>query len=84
MPKKACGMEDSFLLGIKAENKKLMINYGEAKIVQSIYEMYISAISVAKISHETNLSKSRIFTMLRNPIYIGKIKYDGKLLQEQK
>lgn len=66
--------------GYKSENKKLVINYGEAKIVQSIYETYISAISVAKISHETNLSKSRIFTMLRNPIYIGKIKYDGKLL----
>ena len=43
--------------------------------------MYISGVSVAKISHETNLSKGRIFTMLRNPIYIGKIKYAGKLSQ---
>jgi len=67
--------------GYKAENKKLAINNNEAKIVQSIYEMYISAISITKISHETNLSKSKIFTMLRNPIYLGKIKYDGKLLQ---
>ena len=67
--------------GYKAENKKLVLNKDEAKIVQSIYEMYISGVSVAKISHETNLSKGRIFTMLRNPIYIGKIKYDGKFLQ---
>ena len=67
--------------GYKAENKKLAINNNEAKIVQSIYEMYISGVSVAKISHETNLLKGRIFTMLRNPTYIGKIKYGGRLLQ---
>jgi site-specific DNA recombinase len=57
-----------------------VLNKNEAKIVQLIYEMYISGVSVAKISHETNLSKGRIFTIFRNPIYVGKIKYDGKLL----
>jgi len=67
--------------GYKSENKKLIINNSEAKIVQLIYEMYISGVQVAKIFHETNLSKGRIFTILRNPIYIGKIKYDDKLLQ---
>ena len=66
--------------GYKSENKKLVINEETAKTLQSIYDMYISGITVAKISRETNLSKSRIFAMLRNPIYIGKIKYDGKLL----
>ena len=66
--------------GYKPENKKLMINNPEAKIVQTIYEKYISGVSAAKISHETNLSKGRIFTILRNPIYIGKIKYNEKIL----
>ncbi|MHB1442052.1 MAG: recombinase family protein, partial [Candidatus Humimicrobiaceae bacterium] len=67
--------------GYKSENKKLIINNLDAKIVQTIYEQYISGINVAKISHQTNLSKSRIFTILRNQVYIGKIKYEGKLLQ---
>jgi len=66
--------------GYKSENKKLIINNSDAKIVQTIYEQYIFGINVANISRKTNLSKSRIFTILRNPIYIGKIKYDGKLL----
>jgi len=67
--------------GYKSENKKLIINNSEGKIVQKIYKQYISGISVAKISHETNLSKSRIFTILRNPVYIGKIKYNEKIQQ---
>ena len=67
--------------GYKSENKKLIINNADAKIVQTIYEQYIFGINVANISRKTNLSKSRIFTILRNPIYIGKIKYDGKLLR---
>ena len=67
--------------GYKSENKKLIINNPDAKIVQTIYEQYISGVSAAKISHETNLSKSRIFTILRNPVYIGIIKYNKKIQQ---
>jgi len=67
--------------GYKSENKKLIINNLDAKIVQTIYEQYISGVSIAKISHKTNLSKSRILTILRNPVYIGKIKYNEKLFQ---
>ena len=67
--------------GYKSENKKLIINNSDAKIVQTIYEQYISSVSIAKISHDTNLLKSRIFTILRNPVYIGKIKYNEKIQQ---
>ena len=67
--------------GYKAENKKLIINEDGAKIVCSIYESYIADNPIAKISRVMNLSKSRIFTILRNPIYIGKMKYAGKLYQ---
>ena len=64
--------------GYKAENKKLIINEDDAKSVRSIYESYITGDPIAKISKVVGLSKSRIFTILRNPIYIGKIKYAGK------
>jgi len=67
--------------GYKAENKKLVINEDNANIVRSIYESYIAGNSIAKISKVVDQSKSRIFTILRNPIYIGKIKYAGKFSQ---
>ena len=64
--------------GYKAENKKLVIKEDDVKIVRSIYENYITSDSITKISKVMGQSKSRIFTILRNPIYIGKIKYAGK------
>ncbi|MCL5772682.1 MAG: recombinase family protein [Actinobacteria bacterium] len=67
--------------GYKSENKKLIINSHEAEAIKVIYENYISGISIAKIAKQKNISKGRVFTILRNPIYAGKIKYDGKLLK---
>ena len=79
-------------VGYKTVNKKLVIDKKRAEIVYDIYESYITNRSIAKIynnlktddikaSNELPLSKSRIYNILRNPIYIGKIKYDGQLLQ---
>lgn len=67
--------------GYKAENKKLVINDDDATVVRSIYESYIAGHPFSKISKETGLSKSRIYSILRNPIYTGKIKYAGKFSQ---
>ena len=67
--------------GYKSENKKLAINENEAKIVRSIYENYLAEYPIAKITKETKLSKTRIYTLLRNPVYVGKVKYAGKLSQ---
>ena len=77
--------------GYKTADKKLVIDKKRAEIVYDIYNSYIANHSVAKIVSKlmTNniedskglpLSKSRIYNILRNPIYKGKIKYDGKLL----
>jgi len=78
--------------GYKVENKKLVINEDEAKIVKKIFESYITSGSVAKIYNDLKangvkdrkglpFSKSRISYILRNIIYIGKIKYVGKVYQ---
>jgi len=78
--------------GYKVENKKLVINENEAKIVRQIFESYITSGSVAKIYNELqangikdrnrlSFSKSRISYILRNVIYTGKIKYAGKIYQ---
>jgi site-specific DNA recombinase len=78
--------------GYKAVDKKLIIDKKRAEIVRDIYNSYIANQSVAKIASKLltgsikdskglTLSKSRIFNILRNPIFTGKIKYDGKLLK---
>ncbi len=67
--------------GYKLENKKLAINEDEAKVVRSIYESYIAKCPIARMNKETKLGKTRIYTLLRNPVYVGKIKYAGKLWQ---
>ena len=79
-------------VGYKTVNKKLVIDKKGAETVHDIYESYINNRSIAKIynnlitddikaNNGLPLSKSRIYNILRNPIYIGKIKYDGQLLQ---
>ncbi len=78
--------------GYKVENKKLVINEDEVRIVRKIFESYITSGSVAKVYNELKLSgvkdrngipfsKSRISYILRNVIYIGKVKYAGKIYQ---
>lgn len=78
--------------GYKAMKKKLIIDEKRAVMVRDIYNSYIENHSVAKIvnklltdnikdSKGLTLSKSRIYNILRNPIYTGKIKYDDKLLK---
>ena len=67
--------------GYNAINKRLVVNENNAKVIRTTYDDYIEGRSVAEISKATGLSKSRISTILRNPIYIGKMKYAGKIYQ---
>lgn len=73
-------------LGYKTENKKLIIDEKDAKIVRNIYESYISSGSLSKVykdlkTESINLSKSRIFYTLRNIAYTGRLKYAGMVYQ---
>ncbi|MBC8390575.1 MAG: recombinase family protein [Actinobacteria bacterium] len=76
--------------GYKTADKKLIIDKERAEIVHDIYESYITNRSIAKIYNNLKtdnikannrllLSKSRIYNILRNPVYTGKIKYDSEL-----
>jgi DNA invertase Pin-like site-specific DNA recombinase len=68
--------------GYKAENKKLVIEAKEAKIIKDIYERYITSHSTSKIYDEMKdkdirnrdgqyFSKSALSHILRNPVYTG-------------
>jgi len=78
--------------GYRTENKKLVIDEKEAKIVKNIYENYIASGSLAKVYNELknkgikdrkglSFSKSNIYYILRNIIYTGKIRYAGMVYQ---
>ena len=78
--------------GYKKENKKLVINPKEAEIVRFIYESYITKGSLAIVYKELKekgiknrqgkfFTKSHLENILRNIVYIGKIKYSGKVYE---
>ena len=74
------------------KNKKLVINTKEAEVVRFIYEIYVTTASLFKTYDELkqreikdrqgkNFSKSAIHYILRNIVYICKIKYAEKIYQ---
>jgi site-specific DNA recombinase len=76
--------------GYKTEDKKLIINRKEAKIVRDIFDSYVAGGSLAKVYESFKrqkikdrkgwlFSKGGIDYILTNIIYTGKIKYGGKL-----
>ncbi|MCK4248942.1 MAG: recombinase family protein, partial [Candidatus Omnitrophica bacterium] len=78
--------------GYKTTKDGLIINSKEAKIINTIYETYVTSHSLSKIYNdlknngvkyktEQPFSKSNICSILRNTVYIGKIKYAGERYQ---
>ena len=78
--------------GYSRENKKLVINPKEAKEIKSIFETYVETGSLAKtyrVLKERNIktkfgknfSKTILAYLLRNPVYVGKIKHNGEIYQ---
>ena len=75
--------------GYKVVNRKLVIDEDESKIVTFIFDNYINygCKRTIELLEENNILKrgdkwttSKIFSVLYNPIYIGKKKYQGELL----
>ena len=76
--------------GYKTLNKKLIPDEKESKIVKLIFETYVETGSVAEVyntlkernilnRHGKTFTKSSIKNILSNPVYIGKLKYAGKI-----
>ncbi|MFH2145093.1 MAG: recombinase family protein, partial [Candidatus Omnitrophota bacterium] len=69
--------------GYLAEDKKLRVAEQDAEKVKEIFNSYITDQSTANIYQKLKdqniyLSKSRISSILRNPIYTGKLRYSGQ------
>ena len=78
-------------LGYKNENKRLIVDEPQARLVKQIYENYITSRSIAKVYYNLKSAKAafpngRAFNItalsyiLRNGVYTGKVRFSKKLL----
>ncbi|XQY90688.1 recombinase family protein [Metabacillus sp. HB246100] len=79
---------------IDRENDTLIINEDEGKIVQKIYDLYLSGKGMLKIANELNLmniktksernwTNQKVAYILDNPVYIGTMRYNFRVNQDQ-
>ena len=66
-------------LGYFYQNKKLVKDKEKAEMVKEIFKMVALDINTKKISEKFNLPVSSIYNMIKNPTYLGKVRYKGKL-----
>ena len=64
---------------ITYQNKKLVPDPENASIVKGIFEMWAAGINYKEIAKKFNIPPSTLYQIIRNPIYLGKIKYKGGL-----
>lgn len=65
--------------GYVYSNKKLVPDPENAEKVREIFEMWANDISYKTICEQFGISSSSFYQIIKNPIYLGKIKYKGKL-----
>ncbi len=61
------------------QNKKLAPDPENSLELKEIFEMWAAGISYKEICKKFNLPTSTIYQIIKNPVYIGKIKYKGAL-----
>ena len=66
-------------LGYVYQNKKLVPDQENATKIREIFEMCARDINYKEISQKFNIPSSTLYQLVKNPIYIGKIKYRGEL-----
>lgn len=65
--------------GYNLVDEHLTINYEEAEIVKDIFKMRCKGITYTKIAQKHSMSKQRVSYILKNRVYLGKYKYEGKV-----
>lgn len=65
--------------GYTYQNKKLIPDEKNAKNLKEIFEMWVAGINYKEICNKFNIAASTLYQIIKNPVYIGKIKYKGAL-----
>jgi site-specific DNA recombinase len=66
-------------LGYMYKNKKLVPDPENSDKIREIFEMWSAGINYKIICEKFNISKSTFYQIIKNPVYLGKIKYRGQL-----
>ncbi|MBT3404919.1 recombinase family protein [archaeon] len=61
------------------QNKKLVPDPENAQNLKEIFELWNAGINYKEICNKFGISKSSVYQIVKNPIYLGKIKYKDKL-----
>ena len=88
--RKGMWMGGTIPLGYDIQDKHLIINKTEAKVVRFIFDTYIKVQCVRKVKEhieQENLyskqnkpfSRGALYTILKNPLYIGKVQHRGNV-----
>lgn len=65
--------------GYVYRNKKLVLDPELSKNVVEIFEMWAQGVNYKEISKKFNIPDSTLYQIIKNPIYLGKIKYKGQM-----
>ena len=69
-----------------AKDNKLYVDPEKALIVKDIFEMYASDRYTTRsilVKYKKQLARSKILNLLHNPVYLGKIPYNGQIFPGQ-
>ncbi len=66
-------------IGYTYLNKKLVPDPQESEKIKQIFEMWATGVDYKEISNQFNIPSSTLYQIIKNPIYLGKVRYRGKL-----
>lgn len=66
-------------IGYRYKNGKLVVEENEAQKIKEIFGMFASGIHYKDIAARFSTPISTLYEVIKNPIYIGKVRYRGKL-----
>jgi len=67
--------------GYTYQNRKLVPDPQTSMNILEIFEMWINGIDYKIIAEKFKVSSSSMYTIIKNPVYIGKIRYKGQLYE---
>lgn len=68
-------------LGYTYKDRKLVVDPEKAKVIKDIFNMWASGVHYKEISRQFDIPVSTLYEIIKNPTYVGKIRYLGKLYE---
>jgi len=63
------------------QNKKLVPDPENSENLKEIFEMWVTGVDYKELLKKFRLSSSTLYQIIKNPIYLGKIRYKGQIYE---